>query len=171
MSDENLARLRDIYYDAETGFKGADETYKQAKAAGLTTGAGKLRHKDVKDFLKKQESRQVTKQFKRPTRFTSIRAKAVGEKYQTDLLEFGYKRNGYRFLLQVIDIHSRYAWSVLLPKGAFAVSKMMDSVISQQESFGLPKVLDEAIEANIRQNMSWREWSNIAQRTVTKTVN
>ena len=112
MSDENLARLRDIYYDAETGFKGADETYKQAKAAGLTTGAGKLRHKDVKEFLKKQESRQVTKQFKRPTRFTSIRAKAVGEKYQTDLLEFGYKRNGYRFLLQVIDIHSRYAWSV-----------------------------------------------------------
>ena len=85
MSDENLARLRDIYYDAETGFKGADETYKQAKAAGLTTGAGKLRHKDVKEFLKKQESRQVTKQFKRPTRFTSIRAKAVGEKYQTDL--------------------------------------------------------------------------------------
>ena len=60
---------------------------------------------------------------------------------------------------------------VLLPKGAFAVSKMMDSVISQQETFGLPKVLDEAIEANIRQNMSWREWSNIAQRTVTKTVN
>ena len=48
---------------------------------------------------------------------------------------------------------------------------MMDSVISQQETFGLPKVLDEAIEANIRQNMSWREWSNIAQRTVTKTVN
>jgi hypothetical protein len=33
------------------------------------------------------------------------------------------------------------ARGVLLPKGAFAVSKMMDSIISQQVTYGLPPVL------------------------------
>ena len=36
------------------------------------------------------ETVQINKSFKRPTKFTSIRAKRVGEKYQTDLLDFGY---------------------------------------------------------------------------------
>ena len=33
------------------------------------------------------------------------------------------------------------ARGVVLPKGAFAVSKMMDSIISQQVTYGLPAVL------------------------------
>ena len=33
------------------------------------------------------------------------------------------------------------ARGVMLPKGAFAVSKMMDSIISQQVTYGLPSVL------------------------------
>ena len=110
--EENLARLRDIYYEPETGFGSAQDTYRQAKAMGLTTGSGKLTMKDVKQFLRNQESEQITKKFRRPTKFTSIRAKAVGTDYQADLMEFGHKRDGYRFLLNVIDIHSRYAWSV-----------------------------------------------------------
>ena len=39
---------------------------------------------------------------------------------------------------------------VILPRGAFAVAKMMDSVVSQQASYGLPSVLDEAVETFLR---------------------
>ena len=61
----------------------------------------------MKQWLSEQETVQINKSFKRPTKFTTIMAKRVGEKYQTDLLDFGYKRNGYQYLLQVVDIHSR----------------------------------------------------------------
>ena len=130
---EKLTRLRDIYYDAETGFKSANDTYQQAKAAGLTQGPNRLLYKDVKEFLKKQESVQLTTKFKRPTKFTSIRAKSVGEKYQTDLMELKPRRNGYRFILQVIDIHSRYAWSIpiLNKKGKTVTDAFRDKVLSE----------------------------------------
>ena len=129
----NLDKLNDIYYDVESGFGGEEKLYSQAKAAGLTKGPGKLTRNDVKEWLSQQETVQVSKSFKRPTKFTSIRAKRVGEKYQTDLLDFGYKRNGYRFLLQVIDIHSRYAWSVPIPnkKAKTVTAAFKDKVLSE----------------------------------------
>ena len=131
--EENLARLKDIYYDAETGFKGANDTYQQAKAAGLTRGPGKLLFRDVKGFLRKQEGVQLTKKFRRPTKFTSIRAKSAGVKYQTDLMELRPKRNGYRYILQVIDIHSRYAWSIPIrnKKGSTVTDAFRDKILSQ----------------------------------------
>ena len=144
VADDNLEKLNDIYYDAESGFGSLDKLYSQAKAAGLTKGPNRLTRNDVKQWLSEQETVQVNKAFKRPTKFTSIRAKRVGEKYQTDLLDFGYKRNGYRYLLQVIDIHSRYAWSVPLrdKKGKTVTAAFRDVVLPQARRKGGKLVLN-----------------------------
>ena len=110
--NENLAKLKELYYDPETGFGNASDMYKQVKALGLTKGRNKLTLKTIKEFIQRQETVQVTKQFKKPKKFTTIRAKRAGTNYQTDLLEFSTSKNGYNFLLNVVDIHSRYAFSV-----------------------------------------------------------
>ena len=110
--NENLGKLKELYYDPETGFGNASDMYKQVKALGLTKGHNKLTLKTIKEFIQRQETVQVTKQFKKPKKFTTIRAKRAGTNYQTDLLEFSTSKNGYNFLLNVVDIHSRYAFSV-----------------------------------------------------------
>jgi len=46
---------------------------------------------------------------------------------------------------------------VVLPRGAFAVAKMVDSVFSQQDSFGLPDVVDDTIEKFLVRSLTWEE--------------
>ena len=47
---------------------------------------------------------------------------------------------------------------VLMPKGSFAVAKLLDGVTSQQKSFGLPPVMSESVEAFLRKNITYIEW-------------
>ena len=55
---------------------------------------------------------------------------------------------------------------VVLPKGAFAVAKMLDGIISQQESFGLEEVFDTIVEDFLRSGASVREFSSIGWETL-----
>jgi len=55
---------------------------------------------------------------------------------------------------------------VSLPKGAFAIAKMMDGIVSQQDSYGLPAVLDDAVEHFLTSRMTWAELAGVATRTV-----
>ena len=47
--------IRQIYYDVHSGFQSAYETYKQANKI-----MGSITMNDVKEFLNKQKSRQLT---------------------------------------------------------------------------------------------------------------
>jgi len=55
---------------------------------------------------------------------------------------------------------------VSLPKGAFAIAKMMDGIISQQELYALPAVLDETVENFLTSNMTWLEMAGVGSRTL-----
>ena len=58
------------------------------------------------------------------------------------------------------------ALHVALPKGAFAVAKMIDGIISQQASYGLPQVLDESITKFLKSNMTWAETFSLTSTAV-----
>ena len=55
--------------------------------------------------------------------------------------------------------------SVLLPKGAFALAKMIDGIISQQESYDLEEVMEGTVEGYLERGMSWGEMSNLVFHT------
>jgi predicted unusual protein kinase regulating ubiquinone biosynthesis (AarF/ABC1/UbiB family) len=54
---------------------------------------------------------------------------------------------------------------VNLPKGAFAIAKMMDGIVSQQASFDLPAVLDDTVEQFLKETLTWSETAGIVLRT------
>ena len=64
------------------------------------------------DFTKFPGGSQVTKEFKKPNKFTTIRAPKAGSNMQMDLMFFDKpKIKGTAGVLNVIDVHSRRAFS------------------------------------------------------------
>ena len=56
--------------------------------------------------------------------------------------------------------------SVVLPKGSFAVAKMLDGVISQQESYDLEEVFDDIVEDYLRSGATVREFASVGWRSL-----
>ena len=54
MSEDKSRIIRQVYYDADTGFGSINDTYQQAKKV-LNT----ITYNDVKEFLERQKSRQT----------------------------------------------------------------------------------------------------------------
>ena len=99
-------RLRDVYYDMKhpAGFASIK---KLAKATGQS-------QKKVKDWMKAQSTYTLHKQARKryPTRKYIVHD--IDEQWQADLAEVGLiakDNEGYRYILTVIDIFSRYAWA------------------------------------------------------------
>jgi len=99
--------LRDLFYNKRTGLGSFDKLWRKVKKEGLD-----FTQKEVKDFLSKQRTAQITKDFKKPKQFTTIRAPRPGANLQMDLMFFKPKVTGKTGVLNVIDVHSRKAWSV-----------------------------------------------------------
>ena len=99
--------LRELYYDKSAGLASFDKLWRKVKKEGLD-----FTQKEVKDFLSKQRTAQITKDFKKPKKFTTIRAPAPGNNLQMDLMFFKPKVSGKTGVLNVVDVHSRKAWSV-----------------------------------------------------------
>ena len=100
--------LRKIYYDKKVNTSSA----KRLKQAASDRGV-KATMKQVEAFIIKQGAFQKTKTFKAPKEFNSIIAPRPGSNLQIDLMELKgkkYKMTGTKYLLNVIDIHSRKAW-------------------------------------------------------------
>ena len=98
-------KLKSIYYDIKNP-AGFSSISKLAKASGFSK-------KKVKEWLKAQPTytlhRQARKRY--PTRKYVVHD--IDEQWQADLADvslLAQQNNGYRFLLCVIDVFSRYAW-------------------------------------------------------------
>jgi hypothetical protein len=95
--------LERLYYDPEQGFCGELKLYKRAHAIDPN-----IKHKDVKQFLSKQELSQV---FAPKMRLLSYPIySAVPNSYQADLI-FLPKDNGYHIVLTIININTRKAYA------------------------------------------------------------
>ena len=122
-------QLREIYYDKNVNTSSAKRLYDAVKERGV-----KATIAQVKAIIEKQSAFQTTKTFKKPKYFNSIIAPRPGSNLQIDLMELKgrYKINKTPYLLNVVDIHSRKAWSIALPnKESKNVSNEMSKLIDQ----------------------------------------
>ena len=98
--------LKKIYYDPKH-VAGLSSIKKLSEASGVNT-------KKVKEWLKAQPTYTLHKMARKkyPTRQYVVHD--VDEQWQADLADVALiagENNGYRFILTVIDIFSRYAWA------------------------------------------------------------
>jgi hypothetical protein len=69
------------------------------------------------------------------------------------------KRTAYMLFLREAE-----KLGVDMPKGAFSVAKMIDGIVSQQERYNLPTVVDAAIEAFLKSTLTWTELADLGAR-------
>ena len=98
--------IRQIYYDADSGFGSIAETYKASKKV-----LNSITYDDVKDFL----SRQRVRQFKGYRGFNSYVAKEPLQEIQMDIADFtksAQANGGIRYLFVAIDIFTKICHAV-----------------------------------------------------------
>lgn len=105
-----MDKLKSLYYDPENGFVGIHQLYKLSKEHNLN-----LTFKQVQQWYNDQTTNQVYKQPPKQIKYNKIVAPyfEIGC-FQADLMDFSrfYKQNkGYKYLCNIIDIYSRYAYS------------------------------------------------------------
>ena len=99
--------IKYVYEHPVTGYGSIKDTYQQAneKHPGIT-------HKDVKEYLDKQSTRQVRFTYKK---YNTYVPSHFLEELQLDLADFtksAEANNSFRYALCAIDVFSRYAWAV-----------------------------------------------------------
>ena len=107
MSKEEKDKIiRQIYYDADSGFGSIADTYKASKKV-----LNSITYDDVKDFL----SRQRVRQFKGYRGFNSYVAKEPLQEIQMDIADFtksAQANGGIRYLFVAIDIFTKICHAV-----------------------------------------------------------
>jgi len=143
MSDDapDIEKLRKLYYKKLLGTATLDELWRQVKKKKL---GFKLR--EVKAFLKRQRGATLAKEFKRPKKFSSIISKGTGMNWQADLMFIRREKGKVKAnkfsqpLLNIVDVHSRFAWSVVIKdKKKDTVAKAFEAIV---DKFGAPKHLN-----------------------------
>ena len=135
--EDEIKKLKKIFYDPERNTSSVDRLFRASKNDGLD-----LTKADVKKFIEKQGAYQRTKTFVKPREFSSIIAPRVGSNLQADLIFFKhpYKVKGMDNALNVVDIHSRRAFSVPLKDKETktvtdAFRKILEQVTDDQRKF------------------------------------
>lgn len=107
MDAEVLKEIKRVYYTPATGFQGAKKLYQKMKK-----DYSEVTLKQVQDWLSLQKVQQVFS--KRPVKkddFNQILTNAIGS-FQMDLMDlsnYKSKNRGFRYLLILVDIYSRYS--------------------------------------------------------------
>jgi hypothetical protein len=98
-------QLKKLFYDVKTGFVSEKKLYDKAKEQGI-----KITHKEVKDFLGRQNVNQVFKKVERQKYYSSIVEDKIRDNFQIDIMVYDrYEYHKYKYILVVEDIYSRYA--------------------------------------------------------------
>ena len=138
----NIKQIKDLYYNAKTGYVSADKLWKKAKELGIN-----ITKKQVSDFLNKQYSEQITKQLKRPKKYSTIVSPSVLNNFQINILIYDrYEFHHYKYILMVIDVYSRYLQAIPLTSRKFDV--IMKKLVKLFEKIGYPKNINVDNEFN-----------------------
>jgi predicted unusual protein kinase regulating ubiquinone biosynthesis (AarF/ABC1/UbiB family) len=78
---------------------------------------------------------------------------------------FPDQRQAYFLFLRACERHG-----VSLPKGAFAVAKMIDSITSQSAQFKLKDVVEDSVEHFLRKNMTWTDAASILRGSIQASL-
>lgn len=100
-----MDKLKSLFYDTKKGLINTNKLFEKVKEEKLN-----LTHKQVKDFYDNQPVNQVMKPVRKPKEFSTIYAFYNSEIYQMDIMVYDrYAYHNYKYILCVIDVHSRYA--------------------------------------------------------------
>ena len=124
--------LQDIYLDPShpASFSNPRTLYKAVK----TEGKHKISHSQIKKWIQKQESYSRNKSVKRKFQRGRVIVAGIDDQFDADLASLVYyadDNDGYKYLLVVIDIFSRYSWvEPLKDKTALQIVNAFDKILS-----------------------------------------
>ena len=124
--------LKSIYSDpGKVGlFSGIDQLYRQAKKK-----IPNLTKHDVEEFLSSQDSYTLHRNVIRKFKTNKIISESKHQYWQADLSDmsrYASHNNGTRFILFVIDVHTRYLWlRSLLNKKSASVKAALESTFKE----------------------------------------
>ena len=98
--------LKQIYYDPEH-----EAGYGSVTALVKASGASR---RAVEEWLRKQDTYTLHRQARKKFRTRKYRTSGIDTQWQADLVDmqkYGQANDGYKWLLTVIDIFSKYAWA------------------------------------------------------------
>ena len=125
--------LEKIYFDPAhpASFEGPLRLYQYVKKEGKY----KLSHGQIKRWIQKQESYSRNKGVKRSFQRGRVIVAGIDDQFDADLASFASyadENDGYKYLLAVIDIFSRYAWvKPLKDKTSKEIVAAFDSILSE----------------------------------------
>ena len=162
--------LKSIYYDPTSagGYGGANRLYTEAQKQ-----IPDLKLSEVKKWLKVQPTYTLFKPRRKKFKRLKILLEDIDAQWQADLLEMSWyasHNDGYKFLLVIIDILSKYAWVVpLKSKSAQNVTNAFKSVLEEGR---VPKKLQTDQGKEFKNNLFERlmRTYNINFFTTTDTV-
>lgn len=154
MQDKIQGVIHKYFYNPSNGFLSARALHSKIR---LKNSSVKLKH--VQEFISNQAVHQIHQRKRIPDQeFNQIRAPGLGQ-FQLDLLDLSnYARHnkGYRYLLVVEDIYSKYSFvRPLKTKGSTAVLEAMKSIekdILKNKVILWSFVMDKGTEFN---NTAW----------------
>ena len=124
--------LKDIYFDPSqpASFGSPDRLYETVKKEGKY----KISHGQIKKWIQKQESYSRNKGVKRNFQRGRVIVAGIDDQFDADLASLIYyadDNDGYKYLLVVIDIFSRFAWAEpLKDKTANEIISAFDKILS-----------------------------------------
>src|ERR1700727_1692100 len=98
--------LKQIYYDPEH-----EAGYGSVTALVKASGASR---RVVEEWLRKQDTYTLHRQARKKFSKRKYRTSGIDSQWQADLVDmakYGAANDGYKWILTVIDIFSRYAWA------------------------------------------------------------
>ncbi len=130
--------LSNIYFNIKNpaSFKSALNLYQEAKKV-----IPNITYKDVKEWLINQETYTVHHRTIRNFKRSFMVSRKIDENWQTDLVEIEHPENndGYRYLLTVIDVLSKYGWiQPLYDKNPQSIKKAFQIILKSKRK---PKIL------------------------------
>lgn len=132
----NEQAIRQLYYDPSQGYTSELRLLRKVRETNP-----RITLKEVRDFLERQFTFQVTRQHRRPRRFPTIVANFPRDCYQMDIMVYDrYEINQYKYVLVVIDVYSRYVTAVALTN--MREETLLDKIRSIFTSMGTPQNLN-----------------------------
>ncbi|WP_375668131.1 hypothetical protein, partial [Bartonella sp. CL48QHWL] len=113
--------LRELYYnpDSPVAYSSLNKIWKQVKedrTSSREQSSGKLiKVKELKEFLETLPTHQLHKPAIKKFTFRKTMVSYIDQQWQADLVDmqkFESKNKGFRFILTVIDLFSRYSWAL-----------------------------------------------------------
>ena len=132
--------LKDIYLDPShpASFGSPYHLYQVVKKEGKY----KISHSQIKKWIQKQESYSRNKGVKRTFQRGRVIVAGIDDQFDADLASLIYyadDNDGYKYLLVVIDIFSRYGWvESLKDKTAKEIVNAFDKILKEGH---IPKCL------------------------------